>query len=282
MKKSKPVYLGLLAVVIMLLITQQAAAQWAKSTRGNGNVVSTERQVGDFSGVEVNCSANVYLTQGTKTAVRVITDENLQEKIETTVSGNVLEIDVDGSITRTKKLDVYVTVENLNKIRINGSGDVESENVIKGIDLAIDINGSGNVEVDLDMKNVETSINGSGDVELSGVAGDFELKVTGSGSFKGTDMRLNNCNITVLGSGDVELRGSATKVDAKQSASGDINLYNLTAQDVNAKSNGSGDVVVSVSGTLNVRLNGSGDLTYTGTPVSVDVSSSGSGEVFKR
>jgi len=176
-KISKSVLLGLSAIIILLLISDQAIAQWGSGVKGNGNVVTQDREVGDFSGIKVNCSADVHIKQGAQTHITVKTDENLIERIETEVTGGNLKIDIKGSIYRSRQLDVYVTVKNLNEIQINGSGDVESEGIIAGIDLEIGINGSGNVELELDMKNVRTSINGSGDVELSGVAGNFELKV---------------------------------------------------------------------------------------------------------
>jgi hypothetical protein len=204
------------------------------------------------------------------------------DQIETDVVGDKLKIDIEGNISRSTRLDVFVTVKNLHGIHINGSGDVESENTISGIGLDIDINGSGNVELDLDVKNVTSSINGSGDVELSGVKGNFSLKVNGSGSFEGEEMQLDYCEIRVMGSGDVDLNGSASEVEITQSASGDINLFGLDAQHVTATGNGSGDMVVSVSGDLKVKLRGSGDLTYKGNPTSVDVSSSGSGDVYHR
>lgn len=282
MKISKSIFLGMTGIFLLLLISDQAVAQWGRGVKGNGNVVTQHRSPGDFSGIKVNCSADVFIKQGAETSVVVKADENLLEMIETDVTGDVLKIDIDGSISNVKQLDVFVTVKNLNEIQINGSGDVESENTIQGIDLEIGINGSGNVELALDMKNVRTSINGSGDVRISGVNGDFGLKVSGSGGFEGKDMRLNACEISVYGSGDVELSGSATKIEIEQSASGDINLYNLDAQDVTVSSNGSGDMVVSVSGNLKAKLRGSGDLTYKGTPVSVDVSATGSGEVYHR
>lgn len=282
MKNGKTIVLGISAMLIMLLISDQALAQWGRSVKGNGNLKSQEREVGNFSGIKVNCSADVYIQQGEKTSVLVKADENLLELIETEVSGDILKIDINGNISRVKQMVVIVTVTNLNEIQINGSGDVDSENTIKGIDLEIGINGSGNVELDLDMKNVKTSINGSGDVELSGVAGNFELKVSGSGSFEGKELRLNLCNISVYGSGDVELSGSANSIEVVQSASGDINLYNLDAQDATVNTSGSGDVVVSVSGKLKAKLRGSGDLTYKGTPTSVDVNATGSGDVYHR
>ncbi len=281
MKIKKLSALTLVLFMVMLLISDQAVAQW-RSVRGNGKVVTQERTVSDFSGIKISCSADVFLKQGKGNNITVRADENLLEMIETKVRGGVLNIDIEGSIRNVEVLEVYVTVENLEKVIINGSGDVESENTIKGVDFEIQINGSGDVELDMEVKNLKTSINGSGDVEVSGVQGNFDLQVAGSGHFYAEDLRLNECYIKINGSGDVKLKGSANKLFINQSASGDVNLYSLNTADVEATASGSGDVVVFVSGRLKVNLSGSGDLTYKGDPVSVDVSASGSGEVYHR
>ena len=280
--KNMKLYLGFSAMLILLLIADTAFAQWGRGVKGNGNIAKKECKVDDFSEIELNCSADLYITQGSNNKVVVEADENLIDMIETRVSGQTLKIDIDGRISRSTKLDVHVTVAELHRLQVNGSGDVESENTVSGIGLEVNVNGSGNIEMDLDVKNVDSRINGSGDIELSGVSGDFSLKVNGSGTFEGEDMRLNVCKISVMGSGDVEMSGSASEVEITQSASGDINLYNLRAENVIARGSGSGDMVVTVSGNLKVKLNGSGDLTYKGEPKMVDVSSSGSGDVYHR
>ncbi len=281
MKIKKLSALTLALFLGMLLISDQAIAQWS-GVKGNGKVVTKERTVSDFSGIKISCSADVFLKQGKGNAISVRTDENLQDMIETEVRKGMLHIDVDGNIRNVEVLEVYVTVNNLEKVVINGSGDVESENTIEGMDFEIYINGSGDVELDLDVKSLETEINGSGDVEVSGVQGNFELLVAGSGDFSAEDLRLSECHVRINGSGDVKLEGSADQLFINQSASGDVNMYSLTAGDVEATASGSGDIVVYVTGRLKARLSGSGDLTYKGDPTSVDVSASGSGEVYHR
>lgn len=281
MKNVRVIVYGITIGLMMLAFSNAALCQW-NSRSGNGNVVTQDRQVTTFSGIKISCSADVYLKQGSSQAVKVKADENLLELIKTDVHGDMLEIDIDGSIRNAKTLEVYVTVVNLENVKINGSGNMKSEGIIKGMAMDIDINGSGDVSLELDVKNLETSINGSGEVDLTGVSGELSVRVAGSGDFKADQLRLTNASITVHGSGDVKLSGSAEKLVIEQSASGDVNLFNLQAVDVDARTNGSGDVVVNVAGKLKVRLGGSGDLTYYGEPVSVDVSSSGSGEVYHR
>ena len=281
MKRINSMKFLLPTAIFMLFAAGPLSAQWG-GEKGNGNVVTTERQVSGFSKIVISCSADVILKQGNSVQVKVRTDENLQDMIETKVKGGELEIDIDGSIRNYEALEVFITVDNLSEITINGSGDIESENKIKGMDFEIGVNGSGDVDVDLDVKNLKTRINGSGDVEVSGVQGVFDLQINGSGDFDAEDLRLTSCIIKVMGSGDVSLNGSAERVEVEQMASGDINLYSLQAQDVDVSASGSGDIVVSVSGQLKARLRGSGDLTYKGEPTSVDVSAKGSGDIYRR
>ena len=282
MKKVQMNFMMGLLIGSLLLMTNVVNAQFGTSARGNGKVVSNERMVGDFTAISIDASVDVKLRQGEQTKVVVKTDENLQDNVTTEVSAGVLKIDNKGSFSRATEMVVFVTVKNLERVRINGSGDLESEGVFRGNELEILINGSGDVEMDLEMKHVTTLINGSGDVELTGIQGDLKLVVNGSGDFEAERVRLDQCNITVNGSGDVKLNGSANDVILNQSASGDINLFNLKAVNVSVDSRGSGDVVVSVSGNLKVSLRGSGDLTYYGEPTSISTSAKGSGDIYHR
>jgi hypothetical protein len=284
MKMMKMMKINVSAVVLMLmflLVSGQANAHFSV-VRGDGKVITQDRNTSPFSAITVSCSADVYIRQGNSEAIKVKADEDVINQITTNVSGGVLEIDVKGNNWNVEVMEVYVTVKNLEKVVINGSGDVKSDNTIEGIDFDVNINGSGDVVLDLNVKSLETKINGSGDVKVSGVQGNFNMKVGGSGDFIGENLRLELCEIEVNGSGDVKLSGTANLVKIRQSASGDVNLFNLPAENVEARTNGSGDVVVFVNGSLKANLGGSGDITYKGEPKNVDVSATGSGEVYHR
>jgi len=250
--------------------------------KGNGNVVQQERQVGDFTGIQILGSTDVIIRQGDRSILVVHADENLLENIITKVKNGVLIVDTEGSIRNYSRMEVFVTMSRLDEISIQGSGDVETDGVISGTDLSIIVNGSGDVDLNLDYKNLETEINGSGDVEVAGIQGDLTMQIRGSGDFKAKELRLNKCRLSIFGSGDVSLSGTAGTVFIEQAASGDINLHNLKTQDAEIDSSGSGDIIITVTGNLKAGLKGSGDLTYSGNPISMDVSSLGSGSVYKR
>ncbi len=281
MKKAMLRNLFVVAMIAVMTGSLCAHAQ-ILGVRGSGNVITEDRQVGDFTVIEAVGSANVVIRQGDESRVQVHADQNLVEFITTEVRNGTLIIGGEGRVRNYKKFEVHVTLARLDKVKIMGSGDVRSEGTMSGNELEIAIYGSGDVNMQLNHKVLTTNINGSGDVNVSGIAGSLAVTVMGSGDFTASDLRLEKCTLKVMGSGDMKLSGRASAVEIESFASGDINLHNLTSGDVDARIFGSGDVVVNVSGNLKVRLMGSGDLTYRGDPSSVDVSSMGSGSVYRR
>lgn len=281
MKKAAFRNLAMIALAAIMISSLCAQAQ-ILGVRGSGNVITEDRQVGDFTVIEVVGSADVVIRQGDESRVQVHADQNLLEFITTEVRNGTLVIGGEGRVRSYKKFEVHVTIARLDRVKIMGSGDVRSEGALSGNDLEIAIYGSGDVSMQLDHKSLTTNINGSGDVAVSGIAGSLAVTVMGSGDFTASDLRLEKCTLKVMGSGDMKLSGRASLVEIESFASGDINLHNLTAEDVDARIFGSGDIVINVSGNLKARLMGSGDLTYRGDPVSVDVFSMGSGSVYRR
>ena len=241
------------------------------------------RDVGSFSGIHQSTSADVIITHGDAVSVRVRADEDAIDKLTTEVRNGVLYIDSRPDGWRNVRvMEVYITMPKLDMVKNSGSGDFSIKEGMPGNNLDIRISGSGDMEADLQATNMEINISGSGDVSFSGLRGNMNISISGSGDVNGSDLTLDECTISSLGSGDIELSGKASQFTATISGSGDINAYNLIAAEASVKCNGSGDVVIKVADKVRAMLNGSGDLTYYGTPDYVDVESNGSGEVYRK
>lgn len=251
-------------------------------TKGSGNVVSQERNTGDFTGIKLTCSADLYITQG-NSSVTVKADDNIQELIATNVDNDVLEISVKGKGFRSaKKLEVHISVPSLEKIKNSGSGDIKFVNVFSANELNIYINGSGDLTANFDVKSLELKVSGSGDVELSGVKGNLKDTNLGSGDLDAERLKLEDCYIKNSGSGDIELEGKTNNLTVGQAGSGDLDAYNFTSVNAYVTNSGSADITLHVVEILQVTLNGSGDLTYRGNPAKVDIKSNGSGDVYRK
>lgn len=202
------------------------------------------RDVQDFDEIVVRISGKVYIKQGNKNEVILEGDERSLERIETEVRGGRLSIGTSNgrrwsSSRSTGRINVYITVKELNGVSVSGSGDIIGQSVFKSDDFSASISGSGDIELEIDAKNVSARISGSGNMELSGSAEYAKLGMSGSGKYLAEDMKVDDYEISISGSGK---------------------------SSVNAQEN------------LDVRISGSGSVYYKGRPA-VNSSVAGSGKV---
>ncbi|WP_373552624.1 head GIN domain-containing protein [Haliscomenobacter sp.] len=207
--------------------------------RGNGNNVSRELNLPNFTGVDLDISAEVIITQGDSFKVTVEGESNIIAELETDVRNGIWEIDFDRCVRDQDELTIFITMPRVRSLSISGSGIITSTNIMEVDDIDLNISGSGKIDVGLDADDISSRISGSGRVVLEGEANSVEHTVSGSG---------------------------------------DLFAFLLQTRDADIRVSGSGNSEVKVSENLNVRISGSGDVYYRGKP-QVEVSISGSGKL---
>lgn len=236
------------------------------------------RNVSDFNSIKLECSADIIITQGNKISVVVETEAENQEYVETTVSGNTLTVDINARRFKTRRLNVYVTVIDLNKINTNASGDVEFKTTLKTSDFIYTSNGSGDFDIDKIITNkFIAKMNGSGDVKIAGDIKEIFVELNGSGDLEADELNLTNCNIIMSGSGDVDLKGMSNNIKVKQSGSGDLEADDFAVLNAIIVKSGSGDATINVKNDINLISTGSGSFTLKGEPTKRQISVTGSG-----
>jgi hypothetical protein len=104
------------------------------------------------------------------------------------------------------------------------------------------------------------AINGAGDVTINGVTGDALA-------------------IAVQGAGKLEASGEVKALNARINGAGDMDLSHLLASDASLVVNGAGNLTAQVTGSLDAKVNGVGNITYSGNPQKVDSSINGVGNI---
>ncbi len=247
------------------------------------NVKKESRSLDTFTAIKLVCSADLYITQGNQQQVKVVADERIMDHVSTEVENGVLIVDVKkNNFRRIETLDVYITVAQLDMIKTMGSGDIYGKDTFSGKDMEIVIKGSGNVDFNFDVQNLELGVYGSGDIDISGVRGTLGIVVSGSGDIEAESLKLESCSVKVNGSGDIELSGKTNELIVGVNGSGDIDGAEFMAVSVVARNSGSGDMVIHAIESLDIQLNGSGDVKYYGNPEKQRVDVRGSGEVYRK
>ena len=210
---------------------------------GSGDVITETRAVSGFDQVVLACSGDIILTQGEEESLRIEGEDNIVAKITTEVRNGTLYLEFEESsisFVTTKGLRFYLTMQDISKLTISGSGDIESAE-INTTSLDIVIAGSGDVDIEtFSAKRLDVTISGSGDIDMAGEAQNQEINITGSGHYNTRHLQSQAVSITVAGSGDVTV-WAEDSLDVKILGSGDI--YYFGRPSVSQTILGSGDVI---------------------------------------
>lgn len=232
---------------------------------GNKQVQNVVRDVPAFTSIKKSGSIDLILVPAQQQKVTVVAESNIQDYVQTTVENGVLSIGMKmprGNMTwRIHKLEVVVAVDHLEKLSLNGSGDVETRGTLSLPTLTIGKNGSGDMDLDIDAGTLSLVKDGSGDVSIEGVIKDLQIK---AGS-----------------SGDMVLKGSAEKCSIVKSGSGDLEARHFKVGDMTLSNSGSGDAEIWADNNLSIKANGSGDVKYSGNAKIGQLEKTGSGDIKK-
>jgi len=215
--------------------------------KGEGPVITQNRSVDSFEGIEVANDVEVYLSQGDERSVRVEGQKNILDILETDVRSDMLKISYGRhNVRRHEPVRVHITNPQLEAVKVSGSSKVISKTKwrLDDQDFETNISGSGKLTLELlDADEIESSISGSGDMILRGDCSHFELTISGSGDVKAFDMTAKIAKISVSGSGSCQ---------------------------------------ITVQKELDTRISGSGSVRYKGDPKTINTSVTGSGRAIRE
>ncbi len=237
----------IITLSLVFLLTMSCSAQWGKKIKGNGNMVTIDRSVGDYDAIALSGWFDLDLVDGQEGKITLEGESNLLEYIRTEVKDGKLVIKVKKGINLkpsswNEGIRITVPVESVSSIALSGSGDIVGKTTIKADNFKTAMSGSGDITLTVEANNVKASMSGSGDITLIGKADNFDVNISGSG---------------------------------------DIKAYELEADNVDATVSGSADIKVTAHKMLKARVSGSGDIQYRGNPTKVDTKTSGSGDISK-
>jgi hypothetical protein len=142
--------------------------------KSTGETTIEHRSVDPFEHIVLEDNINVILTQGNEEAISVRAGENLLESIITEVKDNELTIKNENKCNWVrdfnKEIDVYLTVRNLCSITYRSSGLILSTNTITTDSLNIAVwDGTGTIDMDIQTRVSVLSIHyGSVDFHIRG------------------------------------------------------------------------------------------------------------------
>ena len=233
--------------LVMLIISLHAInAQYGKKVRGNGNVVTLERQTDDYDAITVGGFFDVTLIAGEEGKIILKGEDNILSYIETEVKGGTLTIRPKNNTnlipSRGESVTITIPVDQIDALRLSGSGKLISKKTLQSDQFKVHTSGSRNVELTIMSKSVIAISSGSSNINLS---------------------------------------GTAKNIDVTSSGSSNLNAFGLKVDTIALVASGSSNINITVNKTMDSRVSGSGNVTYRGEPSIIKNKLSGSGSVSK-
>ena len=225
---------------LLLLCTLFSLSLSAQSISGSGNVVEKDRNISGFTAIQVSSGVDVHIKQGNSDKVIVKTDDNLQDRIKTELSGGTLKITAKGSIRKAKAFDVYITAKDLTEISASSGSDVEGDGTLAFDKLRLNMSSGSDVELSIDAKELHCELSSGSDADLDGKVGKLVVKASGGSDLKAKGLQVQDCKLRVSGGSDafVNVNGD---LDMEASGASDIH-YSGSPSVVHSKASGASDI----------------------------------------
>ena len=203
------------------------------------------RPLSGFDAIEVGGGIDLFVRKGDSFVVEVQASDDDATKIVTEVVGKTLQIKrkSSGFFHWGNAGSVYVTLPALVSLDASGGSDVKTEGTFASDTLRLVASGGSDLTIDV-------------------AAGTLHVDASG-----GSDLRVS---------------GTARSAHVESSGGSDLNASALTADEADVDSSGGSDLAIGVRQKISGEASGGSDVTYTGTPGSVNVDTSGGAELHHR
>jgi hypothetical protein len=178
------------------------------------------RQVGKFSGIELDTAADASFSIGPNSSIAISGPANILPLVHTEVRNGALTVWLEKWVVMSKPLKLVITGPSLQAVSVPGSATMAASG-LSADSLDISVSGSGVVSASGSVKNVTVAISGSGDVNVSAIhAKTLVATVSGSGRLRGH--ASDSATVEISGSGDVRIDGNPARRTVSRSGSGDV------------------------------------------------------------
>lgn len=193
---KKIILSSFVAILFSALLFNTVNAQ--NNIKGLGDLSKQEKQVGEFSAVEIGGAQDAVLMNGETFGVVVETNANIQDRVELTNNNGSLKFDIK-NVDRYDLFKLYITAPNFEKITVSGASDVKSDGILIGETLRVYASGASNITLSADYTTIESKASGSSDIILNGHANTHIINASGASDVKASELETETTVVNASG-----------------------------------------------------------------------------------
>jgi Putative auto-transporter adhesin, head GIN domain len=173
--------------------------------KGNGNIKEEQRQVAEFTGVEVGGGVELEIRTGGERRVTISADENVLPLLETKVENGVLQLRRANGLRPTRTIKLTVVTPKLEWIGVSGGVTLKAH---APASTKLTLEGSGGTEIDvrgIDVENLVVELTGGGQAQLAGKAKSARFELSGGVVLDAQGLEVETARIDASGGVDARI-----------------------------------------------------------------------------
>ena len=204
--KTKTVLSFILLLSILSASCNLLTNAGVKVIAPSNNIISENRAVSGFKGIEFSTFGKVNIIQSDKESLNINGPDNLVSEISTSVNNGILVIKnkenfTVSSLNQKDILTFTIGFKELTSLNVSGAGDVQVE-TLSTTSMDVNMSGAGNVVMNqLTTGNFSINISGLGGLEVTGSATQATIDISGAGNVNAPDFKVHTANVTISGLG---------------------------------------------------------------------------------
>lgn len=198
-------FLAPIVLIFMGALPDIGCTEGGPAVHGSGNVVTNDRTVSGFHGVEVRNQGNLEIAFGEKESLVIEAEDNLQEHLSAEVRNGILYFETvpAGTNIRTRRPIVYrLTATALDSLSTSSAGSIAAP-AMEVDSLMVEISSAGSVEIDsLIAHAVRANLSSAGNLKIgAGAVIDQIVSVSSAGKYDAAAMSSERATLNLSSAG---------------------------------------------------------------------------------
>jgi hypothetical protein len=170
---------------------------------GSGKMVTDSRSVSEFDSISLSGNGELEIDQNGTESLSITADDNLLPLLTSEMEGTrlVLKIKPGLGVRPSQKIVYKIGAKKLSALACEGTTSA----VLRGIHT----------------DELKLEIAGTGDISAEGTSDRQEISISGSGKYRGANLKSKSATVIIAGSGDVVVAASQA-LDVKVEGSGSV------------------------------------------------------------
>ena len=252
--------------MIALFLAVTVSAQKKQKIRGSKVVTETEREIETFTNLEVEDNLEVFLMKGDQPHIKIETDDNLHEVINTEVYSDKLRISTTKNIKSAKIIKITITyTDELSSIIAKHESSISAIESLKFDTIAIESYDYAKLYINAISNDFSLSMDGKSEAELNVESDHTKIVLSKSTQLKAL-INTQDANIDLYQDAEAKLEGGAANATLRLDNKAEFEGQNFTVKELTTVAEGFSNCSVTASEKIIITANGESETQIYGNP----------------